>query len=131
MRKFNIVKAKWEAKSIDERPLKVYTIVPNIMRFEFVLNEPKIKTLKANHNIKFMGNGMVEFKENDRKFAYVSIEDAPFRFEGTTAEMLKEISKNSYRVDELRNKFSEHEDFEKDLKHLLTLGIIDITLSKN
>ena len=129
MRSFNIVKARWETKSVDERPLKVYTLVPNVLRFEFVLNEPKVKALRAKHSVRFLGNGLVDFKEDDKKYAYVSLGEAPFRFEGSTAEVLKEVSRNSYTIEELKNKFEDHPELEKDLKHLLTLGIIDIGMS--
>lgn len=130
MRRFNIVKAKWETTSVDERPLKVYTLVPNIMRFEFVLNDPKTKTLRANQSVKFLGSGMVDFKDGDKRCAYVSLGDAPFRFDGDMAELVRELSRSSYTVEELKKRF-EGPELEKNLRKLWTLGIIDIGLNKN
>jgi len=126
MLKYNIVKARWVTTSLEERPLKVYSLVLNILRFEFVLNNPKMKSLKPTHEVRFMGTHFMDFKDNDLRGAYATKEEAAFRFEGTTAEVLKEVSRGGHTVDDLRNKFRDRpEELNSALKHLLTLGMVE------
>jgi DNA-binding Lrp family transcriptional regulator len=116
MLKYNIVKAKWVTTSLEDRPLKVFSLVPNILRFEFVLNDPNIRSLKPTHEVRFLGSHFMDFKE----------EEAAFRFDGTTAEVLREIARGSHTVDDLKSKFRDKpEELNSALKHLLTLGMVE------
>ncbi len=125
LRKYNIVKAKWKAISIDERPIKIYRLVPNVLRFEFVINEPKIDF--KGKQIIFRGSLVSDFKEKDRKGVYVSLDEVPFKFEGITAEIIKELSRNDYTFEELKDKFKdEKKDFLLAMKNLLMFGIIEL-----
>jgi len=125
LRKYNLVNAKWKAISIDERPLKIYKLVPNILRFEFVLNDPKLLP-KKDHTIKFKGDRISEFKINNEKGIYVSMESVPFRFDGMTSDIIKECMKDP-KFGVLSNKFKDNEEeFNQNFKRLLTLGLIDI-----
>ncbi len=125
LRKYNIVTAKWKPVSIDERPLKIYRLVPNILRFEFMINKPKTQ-YSDDHIIKFAGNSMVEFKNESERGVYVSLNTIPFRFKSEMANILKECTKNpSFGV--LAEKFKDQgEEFNKIIKRLLTLGLIEI-----
>lgn len=125
MLKYNIVKARWVTRSLEERPLKVFSLVPNILRFEFVLNDQDMRSLRPSHEVKFAGDHFLEFKDADKRGAYATKESAAFRFEGATAEVLKEISRGGYTVDDLRSKFRDRpEELNSALKHLLTLGMV-------
>jgi len=124
--KYNLVSARWKPVSIDERPLKLYTLVPNVLRFEFVLNEPN-NEIKTDHTIEFRGNNLMEFKDNKERGAYVSLGHVPFRFGGHIADVLKECTKGpSFGM--LAEKYKGDEDaLNKDLKKLLAFGLIEIT----
>lgn len=126
LRKFNIVAAKWKTISIDDRPLKVYRLVPNVLRFDFVLNEPQTGSIKPEHVVRFRGSALVDFKDGDKKGLYTSMESVPFRFSDVTASILKEAER-SPSFKELKGKFAEDEEgFKEGLKRLLTLGLIEI-----
>ena len=126
LRKFNIVSAKWKTVSVDERPLKVYRLVPNVLRFDFVLNEPKTNGIKPDHLVKFKGSGLVDFKDGDKKGIYASVESVPFRFTDLTASILKETERVPTFKD-LKAKFAEDEEgFKEGFKKLLTLGLIKV-----
>ena len=126
MLKYDIVKARWVTTSLDERPLKVFSLVPNILRFEFVMNDPKMRSLKPTHEVRFIGSHFIDFKDNDKKGAYATKESAAFRFDGVTAEVLKEIAKGGSTVDNLKSKFRDTpEELNGALKHLLTLGMVE------
>lgn len=126
LRKFNIVAAKWKTVSIDDRPLKIYRLVPNVLRFDFVLNEPKTSSIKSEHVVKFKGSALVDFRDGDKKGLYASLESVPFRFSDLTASILKEAEKSPTFKD-LKDKFAENEaEFKEGLKRLLTLGLIEI-----
>lgn len=126
MLKYNIVKAKWVTTSLEDRPLKVFSLVPNILRFEFVLNDPNIKSLKPTHEVRFLGSHFIDFKEADKRGAYATKEEAAFRFDGTTAEVLREIARGGYTVENLKSKFRDRpEELNSALKHLLTLGMVE------
>jgi predicted transcriptional regulator len=127
LRKYNLVKARWKTTSIDERPLKIYTFVPNVLRFEYVLNKPKLEDIKPKNLVTFRGENICEFKDDKERGVYVSLESMPFRFGGLTADVIKEIEKNNYTFEELKNKFSEEaEEFTNAFRHLLTLGLITL-----
>ena len=131
MFRYNIVKARWETKSIEDRPLKVYSLVPNIVRFEFVLTGSGVKALKAGHLMRFRGDHLVEFKDDEKRGVYASLDNVPFKFDGLTADILKEIAKGDNRFEDLRNKFDEKQDeLTASLKHLLTLGLIEAVSKK-
>ena len=131
MLRYNIVRARWETKSIQERPLKVYSLVPNVLRFEFVLAGSDVKMPKPEHFVKFKGTHLVEFKEDDKRGVYVSLDNVPFRFDGMTGEVLKEIAKGDNKLEELLGRFKERsEDVLTSLKHLLTLGIVEAVSKK-
>ncbi len=126
MRKLNIVKAEWKMESIDDRPEKIYQLVPNILRFEFVLAEPNITSVNNDSKILFTGNTITDFKEGDKKGVYVSLGSVPFRFEGLGAEILKESVKG-WSFSGLREKFKDNaEEFDKHIKKFLTLGLIEL-----
>ncbi len=130
LRKFNIVTAKWKTVSIDDRPLKIYRLVPNVLRFDFVLNEPKTSSIKPGHVVKFKGSDLVDFKDGDKKGIYASLESVPFKFSDLTASILKEAERNPSFKD-LKDKFAENEEgFKEGLKRLLTLGLIEIEASE-
>lgn len=130
LRKYNIVRAKWETKSVEERPLKVYTLVPNILRYEFVLHVPKKTPIKNDHSILFKGAHLVDVKEDDKKVVYVSMDDTPFRFEGARGDIIKEIAKGGYTYKDLADKFKD-EGFDSHLKHLITLGLVEVTQARS
>lgn len=123
LREYNILKARWKTESVDERPIKLYSLVPNVLRFEYVLHQPRPG---ESGKVRFKGQSLSEFEENDRKGIYVSLEKLPFRFEGLTADMLKEIEKNDYSLEELKEKYSEEEGFRNSFQKLLTLGLVEI-----
>jgi predicted DNA-binding ArsR family transcriptional regulator len=130
MRKFNIVKAEWKMESIDDRPEKIYQLVPNILRFEFVLAEPNISSLNPDSEIIFSGNSLTEYKEGDEKSVYVSLESVPFRFQGLGAEIVKDCSKN-WSFGDLKEKYMDNSDeFEKIFRKLLTLGLVEMRKTK-
>jgi DNA-binding Lrp family transcriptional regulator len=125
LRRYNVVKAKWKTISIDERPIKIYRLVPNVLRFEFVINEPRIDY--RGKRIIFNGTFVSDFKERGKKGVYVSLDNLPFRFEGVAGEIIREISRSEYTFEELENKFGEaKEDFRSALKYLLTFGLIEL-----
>jgi DNA-binding Lrp family transcriptional regulator len=126
MKDLNIVKAKWETASVDDRPLKIYSLVPNILRFEFVLNDPNTQ-VKPSHKVNFMGDSVSDFKEDDRKGIYTSLGDVPFKFDSHSAEILKEISRGDYSYEDLKDKFKENKEFGNVLKHMMTLGLVEVT----
>ena len=130
MRKYNIVNARWKTTSVEERPLKLYSLVPNVLRFEFVLNEPRVDRIKPEQRLSFRGEGIAEFKDGDRKGIYASLESMAFRFDGATAIILKEVSKGGYTLQELRVKFEGVEEFDSSFRHLFTLGLIGIEQEK-
>jgi len=130
MRKYNIVKAEWKTESIDDRPEKIYQLVPNILRFEFVLTEPNISSINPDSEITFSGNSITDFKEGDKKGIYVSLESVPFRFEGLGAEIIKDCAKN-WSFGDLKEKYkNKSEEFEKSFKKFLTLGLVELDISK-
>ncbi|MBL7206350.1 MAG: winged helix-turn-helix transcriptional regulator [Candidatus Aenigmarchaeota archaeon] len=128
MRKYNIVDANWKTSSIDERPLKMFRLVPNLLRFEYMIRMPESEPPKPEHIVMFSGNCVSEFRENDKRGVYVSIESVPFRFEGTEAEIIKECA-NEIKFTDLRKKFGDINDFESTIKKLLNLGIIRLKSS--
>ncbi len=131
MLKYEIVKAKWVTTSLDERPLKVFSLVPNILRFEFVMNDPKMRSLKPSHEMSFTGSHFIDFKDGDKRGAYATKESAAFRFDGVTAEVLREIARGVPTVDGLRSKFRDKPDeLNSALKHLLTLGMVEARAPK-
>ncbi|MFQ5647891.1 MAG: winged helix-turn-helix domain-containing protein [Candidatus Aenigmatarchaeota archaeon] len=131
MLEYNIVKARWETRSIQDRPLKVYSLVPNVLRFEFVLTGSGLKALKPGHHVRFKGDHLVEFKEGDKRGVYASLESVPFKFEGLTGEVLKEIAKGEHAFEALQDKFKEkQQELVTSLKHLMTLGLIEIVSKK-
>ena len=130
MKRYNIVKAEWKMESIDDRPEKIYELVPNILRFEFVLSEPELANMNPESEIVFTGDSVTEFKSGDSKGVYVSLDNVPFRFEGIDAEVLKECSKG-WTVGNLREKYKERPDaFDKSLKRLATLGLVQVQAPK-
>ena len=128
LKDFNIVSAKWSTGSIDDRPLKIYALVPNIIRFEFILNEGK-KKIKNDHYLILNAEDFVEYKKGDKRVVYLSLNDAPFKFDGLAADLLKEIEKGNDHVNSLKNKFK-GEDFDSTLKNLLLLGVLDVKQRK-
>lgn len=127
MRKYNIVKAEWKMESIDDRPEKIYELVPNILRFEFVLSEPIMSSITPDSEIVFSGNSITDFKDGDKKGVYVSLESVPFRFEGASAEIIKDCIKN-WSFGNLKDKYKDRtEEFEKSFRRLLTLGLIELS----
>lgn len=130
MRKYNIVSAEWKMESIDDRPEKIYQLVPNILRFEYVLTEPNTNMINPESIIKLSGNSVTDFKEGDRKGVYVSLESLPFRFEGLTAEILKECTKG-WTLGGLKEKYKDNsEEFDRSLKKLQTLNLIELQSPK-
>ena len=130
MRRYNIVKAEWKMESIDDRPEKIYELVPNILRFEFVLSEPELANLNPEWEMIFTGNSLTDFKSGDNKGVYVSLDTVPFRFDGLEAELLKECSKG-WTIGGLREKYKEKpEAFDKSLKRLVTIGLINLQQPK-
>jgi predicted transcriptional regulator len=126
LKEYNLLKARWVTESIDERPLKIYELVPNIIRFEYVLNEPRLGDIKPEHIIIFKGSSLIEFKEDEKRGVYVSLESVPFRFEGLTADILKETTKQP-NFEYMKNRYKDNEvEFEKSLKKLLRFGLIEI-----
>jgi len=130
LRKYNIVDAKWKSVSIDERPLKLYRLLPNILRFEMVLNEQKSEP--GNEDVmKFRGESVAEFKNDDERGVYVSMHSIPFRFNGTTADIIKECAKEP-KFGVLKEKFSENEQqFGQNFKRLITLGLVEVKKAPN
>ncbi len=127
LKSYELVRAKWKTDSVEERPLKMYELVPNILRCEIVLNEPReIEKISPEDIITFNGNTLTFWKENGKKGAYVSMETIPFRFEGMASDIIKECTRNP-TFENLKLKFRENqEEFKLNFKKLLTLGIIGI-----
>jgi predicted transcriptional regulator len=125
LRRYNIVSAKWKTISIDERPLKIYRLVPNILRFEMVLNDPRIIS-GSEDTIRFMGDSIADFKKDNEKGVYVSMQSVPFRFDGITSDILKECTKEP-TLGVMKEKFkNDEEEFNQSLKKLITLGIVEM-----
>lgn len=128
MRKYNIVSASWKTSSVDERPLKIFRLVPNVLRFEYMIKKPETKPIKPEHVIGFAGNCLAEFKEDDMKGVYTSMESVPFRFDGIEAEIIKaSLSEPSFS--DMKKRFKDNSEFEPAFQRLVNLGIIQVKSS--
>lgn len=122
LRKYNLVTAKWKTDSIDDRPLKLYKLVPNLLRCELILTKT-IDKIHTEKDLELLGNDISYFDHSEGKGVYISLDDVPFRFSGLDAEIIKEIEKNA-SLKNLIKKFEDETEVKRIVKKLLTIGLI-------